>query len=986
MARPPPAPPRTTILLAIFVASGAFGVVYEVAWTRLLTRVLGNTIPAVSTVIALFLGGLALGAWLGGRMADRRRARLAWYAALEAATGLYAFLVPFLASAAEPVYGALYRRYEASPAMLALARALVSGVILVPPCVLMGATLPVLAVVAVRDPKRIGHSIGRLYTANTLGAAAGAILAGFVLLRFFGTRGAIWAAAAGNLALALLTWRLDAGDPEGWRAPDPASAENESAAAPAASKTGKKKKAASKPAAAKEIAPAPAALLLLASTASGFTTLLYEVAWTRTLGMVLGSSTYAFSILLAGCILGLGAGSAIVTRRMDRIRDPLVVLAATSAGAGVLVFLIQFVFDDLPLLMVQMVLSYKDSIGTLLTLEFGLVLLLLFLPTTLLGAIFPLLCHAYARRLSDLGGSVGRLYLSNTLGSIAGSALTGFLIIPAIGIQRTLFVGVLSNLWLAAIALAYAPGVQRHLRIGAVAVAALAVPGIFRVGAPWSREVLSSGTYLYADRFKGMTDAAAINTMKQAAILYYREGMHATVSVTRGAGTLAVTVDGKTDATNAGDMDTQVLLGLLPALVHGAPRDALVIGLASGVTAGALLRVPTIARLDAAEIEPAMVPAARIFSAWNGDVLSDPRLNLRVTDGRNLLVLGRESYDVIVSEPSNPWMAGVAALFTRESFQAARARLKPGGVMCQWLHTYRLSADSVRLIVRTFLDVFPRATLWYVGTSSTDVLLVARVPGPGEAEDVFVDPARIEALLGEPGVSEVTGRIMTRSLDTLFGDFVMGPDELRELGGKGPIHRDDRMSLEFDAPLELFDARGEAKMTETFADGRVSAARLLRPGTDPSFVKRAEAAYRARAFTWRADVAAGGGRLQNAHSVLQDGLREAPVDRGVYWYVANWVLGLVSDRDPKEQTLGALSQAIALCPECPMPYRKLAVLHTQGKDRDDEKAVAAFEEYLRRRPLDAEVLDILTDYFTRRGDTARADEYRARAARAIGKP
>lgn len=985
MARPALATPRTTILLAIFVASGAFGVVYEVAFTRLLTLVLGNTIPAASTVISLFLGGLALGAWLGGRAADKSRPRLAWYAALEAAIGIYAALVPLLVSIAHPAYGALYRRFESSPPMLALARGLVSAVILVPPCILMGATLPVLAVVAVRDPKRIGQSIGRLYTANTIGAAAGAILAGFVLIRFFGTRGAIWSAASGNLALALITWRLDASDREGWRAPDPEAA---AVAEPDKAPPKKKKKRADAPKAepAREIAPAPAALLLGASLASGFTTLLYEVAWTRTLSMVLGSSTYAFSILLAGCILGLGLGSAIVTKRMDRIRSPLVTLAKASAAAGVLVFLIQRFFDDLPLLMVSMVLSNQDSVGTLIALEIGLVLLLLIAPTTLLGMIFPLLCQAYARRLADLGGSIGRMYIASTVGSIAGSAMTGFVLIPAIGIQRTLFVGVVANLWLGAIALGFVPSIAERVRVGAAALAALATPLVFKLGSPWSREVLSSGPYLYAERFKGQSDRAARETMKQAAIVYYREGLHATVGVTRGAGTLAVTVDGKTDATNAGDMDTQVLLGLLPALVHGSPREALVIGLASGVTSGALLAVPSVTRVETAEIEPAMIPAARIFSAWNGGVLDDPRVDLRITDGRNLLAMGRRSYDVIVSEPSNPWMAGVAALFTREAFQAARARLAPGGVMCQWLHTYRLSAGSVKLILRTFLDVFPRATLWYVGTSATDVLLVARVPAPGEAEDVALDPAKIEAILASPKVKDVTSRVMTRSLDTLFGDYLLGPNELKDIAGQGPVHVDDRMSLEFDAPLEIYDGSGQKSMTEAFADHRASPASLLRNGTDPAIVKRAEAAFRARAFTWRADVAAEGGRLENAHGILQDGLREAPLDRGIYWYVANWILALISDRDPKEQTLAALQQAITLCPECAAPYRKLAVLHTLGRDRDDAKAVAAFEEYLLRRPLDVDVLDTLADYHGKRGDAARAAEYRARAAAAIGKP
>ena len=435
--------------------------------------------------------------------------------------------------------------------------------------------------------------------------------------------------------------------------------------------------------------------VLIAIALSGFIGLAYEVAWTRVLAMVIGPTSYAFSGMLvtfvAGIALGAAAGAALA-RRMTR---PILGLAAAflvgSAGAGVaLVFI-----GRGPLIVGEWVARPDASFGWIVGAElaFGAALLL---PITLaLGAAFPMALAAIewtslkAGATSDGAASAARVYVANTIGAIAGSLAGGWLLVPALGLRGTIVTLAIAGAIVAAL-LALTSGARTvtSMSLGAAAAAAAAV---VLLAPAWNPEMLSAGAYKYAPYLRGGDLETGLSA---GTLLYYREGAAGTVSVRKTAASIAMAIDGKVDASNDADMLTQRLLAHLPLVLHGSPRDVAIVGLGSGVTAGSAL-AHDVSRVDVLEISHEVVEASAHFVAENRNALRDPRLRLVVGDGRSHLALGTQTYDVIISEPSNPWMAGVAGLFTREFFESARARLAPQGLLCQWTHTYDISqADS----------------------------------------------------------------------------------------------------------------------------------------------------------------------------------------------------------------------------------------------------------------------------------------------------
>jgi tetratricopeptide (TPR) repeat protein len=397
----------------------------------------------------------------------------------------------------------------------------------------------------------------------------------------------------------------------------------------------------------------------------------------------------------------------------------------------------------------------------------------------------------------------------------------------------------------------------RATRLAGLAAGAAVIVGI-ALSPRWDRELLASGVYLYAPF--APKDASLEALLKAGQLLYYREGAAATVSVKRLTGTTTLAVDGKTDASNRGDMLTQKLVAHLPLLLHDNPREMAVVGLGSGVTVGAALTHP-VARVDVIEISPEVVDASHLFAEENRRALADPRTHLLIGDGRSHLQLSRRKYDVIVSEPSNPWIAGVAALFTREFFLAARERLAPGGLICQWANAYNISDRDLRAIVATFRSVFPDGTAWLVGAD--DVVLLA--------SDAPLDDrlASIERHWQRPGVADDLAMVAAVEPFSLWSLFVAGPAELERYGQGAGVLTDDRMSLEFSAPKELHGrSAGENGAT----------LKALRRGNEgPEVIRRANASADSRAWTRRGQMMA----RRDAHSAaLADFQRALEIDMG----------------------------------------------------------------------------------------------------------
>ena len=790
--------------LILFALSGAAALIYEVVWTRLLTLYLGHGLAAASAVLAAFMGGLAAGAGAAGRTAGRytQVKALRVYAGLEVAIAVLAVLMPFALIAVRPLLAAAYADGSGG-ATFALLRLVMSVLLLCVPAACMGATFPIASRWMVRSASTAAQDAGVLYAANTLGAAAGAVLAGFSLIPALGLSGTTYVGMTLNVIAAAGAWviarNVPATDALGIRDPG----------------TGSRKTPAPSP---KPQAPSrkPQApwLAALALGASGFASLTLQVVWTRLLVQILGPTTYAFSTVVAIFIVGIAGGSAIASlllaRRSlgeggaSRVNAGVGLACALLMSAGLALAAVSAV--DWSLLTIAEIVSrpnygFDDVLQRQVLLVTGLLL-----PMTLaFGAAFPFAVGMATGRAESVTEHISLVYAVNTIGAILGSLLSGFVLIPALGLHDTIrLVATLATMVAVVILMRTARAGGRTLGFalaGGVAVAIAMVP-------EWDRLLLSSGAYKYAPAMRGPSLQTSLTAGE---LISYREGSTGTVAVRRLTGTTSLAIDGKVDASNAGDMLTQRLLAHMPLLLHPQPKRAAILGLGSGVTLGSALTHP-LDQVTVLEISREVVDASKYFEAENHAALADPRTQLIVGDGRTHLMLGRQQYDVIVSEPSNPWMAGIASLFTREFFQGARDRLAPGGVLCQWAHTYDISQDDLRSIVATFLSVFPNGTMWLVGDA--DVLLL----GSTESLDT-----RIAGMAGAmtrrhpstqsprgwdtgPGVAADLASVGVSGPFSLVSLFVAQGKTLQAWADGAPLQTDDRSQLEFSGPRSIFGA------------------------------------------------------------------------------------------------------------------------------------------------------------------------------------
>jgi spermidine synthase len=653
------------VLLVLFLVSGGSGLIYEIVWTRLFTVVIGNTVFSVSAILTVFMAGLALGARVAGRRLDRKAMRLVRsYALLEGGIGLYNLFLPLLLKAADPLFGWLYSEAYRSNLVLGLGRLGISFALLIVPASLMGATLPILIRFCVENIEAIGIHTSRVYAANTLGAAIGAAAAGFVLVPNLGVTVTLYFAAGLNLAIAAIALGIAKNSPP---------------------KLGGGPSEARRGGSLAETLPLGGefASILLAMFLSGVAALINEVAWTRVLSLLVGPTTYAFTLMLCSMITGLGLGAAIASRLTKHHEVRPNILAWIEIGIAFASFALVPLFGRLPLWIATLVKRYSGSFSALQTSEFLIFFGLMLIPTALLGMTFPIAAKLYTKSDDLLGTGVSAVYAFNTAGGILGSLIGGYILLPQIGSQNSLLLAVLLSASAGIIA-------ARTTRWRPVLCGAIMLAAIFAIPR-WNPELMAAGAYKYAPYFAPNADLEA--TLTSGDLLYFKEGTAATVSVKKFRGDTSLSVDGKVDASDGGDMLTQKLLAHIPLLLSDSPKNVAIIGLGSGVTAGAALAYP-IEHLDVVEISPEVVQASRLFQRVNHNPLADKRTELIVGDGRNHLRYTRQQYDVIISEPSNPWMSGMASLFTREFFREARSKLTETGIDCQWFHGYNMSPEG----------------------------------------------------------------------------------------------------------------------------------------------------------------------------------------------------------------------------------------------------------------------------------------------------
>lgn len=770
------------LLLPLFFLSGATGLVYQTLWARQLQLVFGTSQFAIATVLSAFMAGLAAGGFAMARRADRVYRPLQVYALLEVGVGVYALVFPSLLRAAEPLYTGFYREVQPGPVSYALFQfALVAGLLLLP-TTCMGATLPLLGRFVTLRLGAAGDRVGLLYGVNTAGAVLGVGAAGFWLLPAVGLWQTTVLAAVGNLVLGFGALLL--------------SAQAEDGAAPALEGD-------------VDAPPAPRVAMLVGALA-GFGALICEVAWFRLMGLVLGGSTYAFSVMLLAFLGGIALGGRLggpwadgALRRYGPA-GPLWGLVALQAGVGGLTWLMMYLYPELPFWFVWLYDHIGQHEGLLWPSKLALAALVMFPPAVGMGATFPFLVRAAVGGDAEaLGRPVGQVYGANTLGSIVGSFAGGFVLLPVLNVVGTVLTAVAANLVGAAVALLAARRVQgRPLRGALPWVACMgALWGLVALRPPpWDPLWMTAGLYKYVSEFSDHSrEGIRAFAVEEYDLLFYDEGLSTVVTVAQSkvSGNIWLANNGKVDASTTVDMPTQVLVAHLPFLFVEAPRDVAVIGLASGITLGAATLHPEPTRIDAVELEPAIVQASRFFDDHNHRPLEDPRVRLYANDGRNhLLLTPPGTYDLIISEPSNPWLTGVSNLFTEEFFRMGRSRLKPGGVWSQWVQLYGMAPDDLRSLLGTFAAVFPHVAV-FATIEDADLVMV------GSDRPLAMSADHAERLLAKPAVREELALIGVNDAYGLFTFYQFDQEGVARVAGEVGPNTDDNMRVEFSAPRQL---------------------------------------------------------------------------------------------------------------------------------------------------------------------------------------
>ena len=776
----------------LFLLSGATALVYEVVWLRQLILIFGSTQFATSTILATFMGGLALGAVVAGRWLGRSRFKpLMIYGGLEIGIGLYALAVPTLFGALSPIYERLWAAGASEDFVLfSLAKFVGIAAVLLLPTILMGASLPVLARQVADDRERIGGKVGGLYAVNIFGAIAGVFIAGFLAVPGIGVQLTIWITAMVNILLGATAIFLA----RGFRVPEVVDAgELETPRGPTSGRI---------------------RLALAIFALSGFGALVLEVAWTRVLSLILGSSVYAFSLMLLAFLTGLAVGGACFSAWLRRrpTTDPARLLATLLAASGLLAYGSALILQFLPWLFTRFFIYWNPGPSGWFVVQFVFGLLVMFPTTFVLGGIFPTVLQIHARSLARVAGSVGTVYASNTVGTIVGAAVAGFVMIPRFGVLTTVVIVASVQIVLATVAaLAVVPSTGRT-RIVWAAAALVAVVGMHALKPDWNILVMNSGVFNLYGRDIDASWESYVEESNDTLVIYEAEGLTASVFVAYEPehDNYFLSVNGKVEASTRSDLETQLLSAHLPLLFHDDPRDVMIIGLASGITAGAAATHP-IENLRILEIEKTMVPAARIFDDFNDHVLDDPRVSLSFNDARNELEFSPRGYDVLISEPSNPWMTIAANLFTEEFFRLAKTRIKPGGIFCQWVQNYYMPTEDMRSIIAAFRDSFPHILLFET-TGGVDLLLL------GSQEPLRIDLAELDGRMSDLRVRMDLGRVRITTPVELLASFRLGDAEIDRMVAGAARNTDDNARVEFSAPrsLGLYTIDDNLSMLRTF--------------------------------------------------------------------------------------------------------------------------------------------------------------------------
>lgn len=763
------ASPYLPLLLILFAASGCSALIYEIVWYQLLQLVIGSTAISLGVLLATFMGGLCLGSLALPRVfAKHRYHPMLIYGAIELGIGICGLLVRICM----PLIDWVYVAGVGHGLSAILLRAIMCAVCLLPPTLLMGASLPAVARWIQATPRGVSW-LGLLYGSNTAGAVFGCLLAGFYLLRVFDMSSATYVAVSINVAVALVSFGLAERTPDHSK-PEPVT---------------EKVRAVGQ--------PRPWSIYTTIAL-SGLCALGAEVVWTRLLGLMLGATVYTFSIILAVFLVGLGLGSGIGSILSRVVRSRIALGYSQLLAAAAVAWTAFMLADSVPYWPVNALLS-RDPWFTF-QIDFVRVIWAIFPATLLWGASFPFALAAAASRDDDPGRLVGGIYAANTGGAIVGAIAFSMILIPAIGTQHCEQALILVSALSALIVLAPYIWSARASAAAVLLVASM-------VGAGYLASTVSPmppALIAYGRRF--------MLNLDNSEILYVGEGLNSSIAISRYQdGAIQFHVSGKVEAsTEMYDMRLQRSLGHLAALVHPDPKSVLIVGFGAGVTAGSFVPYPSIQRIVICEMEPLVPPAAtKYFRAQNYDVMHDPRTQIVYDDARHFILTTHEKFDIITSDPIHPWVKGSATLYSQEYFQMVKAHLNPGGVVTQWVPLYESDEQTVKSEIATFFSVFPGGTVWAnaVEGAGYDLFLL------GQNGPTKIDVDQMQARLDNPAYARVADSLRNvgfASAVDLLSIYSGQESDLQTWLQDAEINRDSNLRLQYMAGLALNNSREDS--------------------------------------------------------------------------------------------------------------------------------------------------------------------------------
>ena len=905
-------------VLGLFFVSGFSGLMYEIIWVHKLALIFGNTALAVSTVLAAFMAGLGFGSLWFGRLVEGRHGRaLLWYVWLEVGIGLFALVSLPMLDAFEGLYVWLYRTFGATWYLMSLVRLACAFVTLLPATLLMGGTLPVLCRYFVRDEAGLQPAVAKLYGVNALGAMLGCFAASFLLVGTLGVHRTLWLGAVLNFVAAAGVWLVARGVRE--LQPRPESGE-----APAALAEGK----------ASDYPHWSSRKFLVLVALCGFCGLSYESFWTRLLSHVIGLHVQAFGLMLLTFLLGIGLGSMVVARSVAARERPLALFIVVEVLIGCFALLTVPLFSNIGYFswLGASVVGSRSLMARMVVRFFQCVVIMI-VPALLMGAAFPLAVRLYASGPQRVGRDVGAVYAWNTFGAILGSLAAGFVMMPLLGTNVSVIAVALLNVLIGAALLRSCPELYRAGK-GRAVLAVLALSMV--------------ATFVSAAQASTRPAVFSRQSDDELNVLWHKEDIAGSVCVLeskRDRSKREVNINGLSVAyTSHSDVRVQKLLAHLPILLHRSPKDVLVVGFGSGSTSGTTMLYPV--QTECVELQRLEMSTAKYFVDLNRGVLDHPRFRMHINDGRNFLLMSEKSYDVISRDTLPPKES--QDLFSVEFYDLCKARVRPGGVVCGFLPTDLCPmAAYFKLLVRSFLEAFPDASLWYVGPSCCLLL--------GPRDKLQIDYARLVERMSEPEVKRDLQKIHMDDPAVFLSHFIAAGDRLRAFVGQGPVATDDK-PLGFGLDDWYISFSEADRLVEDLLTAREPISHyLVNVGASAqdrqAVLERLSRAQQAGALTIRGKHLAWVGNLGAASELLRQAMEAFPDDMDAR-YSAAWTAWQASQRLAEQghlrRAIAAASGALELYPELAEPHAFLGQAYEVTGDR--AKAIAEYRKACQLNP------------------------------------